>query len=155
MRAQRLAIAIGLALLGQASLPALAALGGTVDTVQADGTRLKAEIKAATPAAGYTVQQLQLPSGTVVSEYVAPNGTVFAVSWHGPTMPSLQQILGTYFQKYVSASSVAPHNAATHRHFQIREPDLIVQSNGRMRFYYGRAYVPSLIPANVTADEIQ
>jgi len=148
-------MAIGLALLGQASLPALAALGGTVDTVQADSTRMKAELKAAVPGAGYSVQQLQLPSGTVVSEYVAPNGTVFGVSWHGPMMPNLQQIFGTYFQQYVSASSVAPHNAGTRRHFQIREPDLVVQSNGRMRFYYGRAYVPSLIPANVTADDIQ
>lgn len=155
MRAHRAAVWMGLALLGPASLPALAALGGDVDSVQADGTHLKAELRAATPGAGYSVQQLELPSGTVVSEYVSPSGTVFGVSWHGPTMPNLHQLLGTYFQQYVAASSLARHNGATRRHFQIRQPDLIVQSGGRMRSYYGRAYVPSLLPANVTADDIQ
>ncbi len=155
MRARRCAIVIGLALLGQASLPVLAGLGGSVDSVEADGARMKAQLRAATPIAGYAVQELDLTSGTVVREYIAPNGTVFGVSWHGPMMPSLQQIMGTYFQQYVTASSLARHNAGTRRHFQIVEPDLVVQSNGRMRAYDGRAYVPSLIPANVTADAIQ
>ncbi len=155
MRARRYTIGIGLALLGLVSLPVLADLGGNADSVQSDGARMKAEVKAATPGAGYSVQQLQLPSGTVVNEYVAPNGTVFGVSWHGPLMPNLQQLLGTYFQQYVTASSLVPHNAGTRRHFQIVQPDLVVQSVGRMRSYHGRAYVPSLLPANVTADDIQ
>ncbi len=155
MRAHHYAIAACWVLLGQASLPALAALGGQVDSVQADGTHLKAQLRAGAQGAGYSVEQLQLPSGTVVSEYVAASGTVFAVSWHGPLMPNLSQILGTYFQQYVAAAKLAPHNGGTRRHFQIRQPDLVVQSNGRMRLYYGRAYVPSLLPANVTADDIQ
>ncbi len=155
MRAHHYTIAVGLLLLAQASLPALAALGGNADSIQDDGTHLKAQVRAGTSGAGYSVEQLQLGSGTVVSEYVAPSGTVFAVSWHGPLMPNLQQILGTYFQQYVAAAKLAPHNGGTRRHFQISQTDLVVQSNGRMRSYYGRAYVPSLLPANVTADDIQ
>lgn len=155
MRAHWSATVIGLAMLSQASLPAVAGLGGNADSVQTDGAHLKAEVRAATSGAGYSVEELQLSSGTVVNEYVAPNGTVFGVSWHGPMMPNLKQILGTYFQQYVTASSLARHNAGTRRHFQIVQPDLVVQSVGRMRSYHGRAYVPSLIPANVTANDVQ
>ncbi len=155
MRAHWYAAVAGLAMLWQASPPAVAGLGGNSESVQADGTYLKAEVKAATFGAGYSVQELQLSSGTVVREYVAPNGTVFGVSWHGPMMPNLKQIFGTYFQQYVTASRLARHNAGTRRHFQIVQPDLVVQSFGRMRSYHGRAYVPSLIPANVTTDDVQ
>ncbi len=153
-RAPRYAVAMGLALLGQASLPALAGLGGNLDSVQADTAHLKAQRKAGTLGTDYSVQQLQLPSGTVVNEFLTPNGIVFAVTWHGPTMPDLQQIFGNYFQQYVAASGSASHNGGTRRHFRIEQPDLVVESNGRMRAYFGRAYVPSLLPPNVTAADI-
>lgn len=146
---------IGLALLGLSSLPALAGLGGSVDSVQADGVHMKAQVRGSTAAAGFSVEELQLPSGTVVKEYVSPAGKVFAVSWHGPTMPDLRQTLGSYFHQYAEASRVAVHNARTRRHFEVNESDLVVQSEGRMRDYFGRAYVPSLLPPNVTAADIQ
>ncbi len=146
---------VGLALLWQASPPALAGLGGSVDSVQTDGAHLKAQVKDATSGAGYSVQELDLPSGTVVNEYLSPSGMVFGVSWHGPTIPNLSQIFGSYFQQYAAAAQAAPHNAGTRRHFQVSASDLVVQSNARMRSYIGRAYVPSLLPPNVTAAVIQ
>lgn len=155
MRAPRYAVLIGLGLLGQASLPALAGLGGNADSVQTDTTHMRAERKAAVSGAGYSVDELQLPSGTVVNEYLTPSGTVFAVTWHGPSMPDLSQIFGSYFQQYVTASSLAVHNGGTRRHFRIEQADLVVESNGRMRAYFGRAYVPSLLPPNVTAADIR
>jgi len=146
---------VGLALLGLASLPACAGLGGNADSIQADGAHMKAQIRSSTSAAGYSVEQLTLPSGTVVQEYLTDAGIVFAVSWHGPTMPNLRDTLGSYFEQYVAASATAEHNARTRRHFEVSESDLVVQSNGRMRDYYGRAYVPSLLPPNVTPADIQ
>ncbi|MGH8228739.1 MAG: DUF2844 domain-containing protein [Steroidobacteraceae bacterium] len=146
---------IGLVLLAQGTLPALAGLGGGVDSVQADGSHMKARVKAAVQGAGYTVQELQLPSGTTVQEYVAPGGAVFGVSWSGPTMPDLRQIFGSYYEQYLEASSAAPHNGATRRHFAVSGADLVVQSSGRMRHYFGRAYVPSLFPSGVSTDVIQ
>ncbi len=149
------ALLIALALLGAVSLPAAAGLGGPADSVQADGAHMKAQVRGSTVAAGYTIDRLQLPSGTVVLEYLTPGGIVFGVSWHGPTMPDLSQIFGSYFEQYVAASSAAVHNAGTRRHFEVREPGLVVESNGRMRDYSGRAYVPSLLPPNVTSADVQ
>jgi hypothetical protein len=144
-----------LALAAVAAVPALAALGGNVASVDSDRAHLKAQLKSVSPGAGFSVHEMQLPSGTLVREYVAADGTVFAVTWHGPTKPDLSATLGTYFQQYVDAAKSSPHGAAARRHFQVRQPDLVVQSNGRMRAYSGRAYVPSLLPPNVSLDEIQ
>jgi Protein of unknown function (DUF2844) len=146
---------VGLALLGLTSLPAAAGLGGNADSVQADGAHMKAQNRGSVSAVGYSVDQLTLPSGTVVREYLTPDGIVFGVSWQGPTMPDLREIFGSYFEQYVAASESTGHNAGTRRHFEVKQGDLVVQSNGRMRDYYGRAYVPSLLPPNVTAADIQ
>jgi len=147
---------LGIGLLGQAASPlALAALGGDVSSVGADGARLKAQSRPATPQIGYSVQELQLPSGTIVREYVSAAGRVFAVSWRGPTKPNLAQLFGDYFQPYQAAAKAQPHGAATRRHFTVRQPDLVVESNGRMRAFFGRAYVPSLLPATVSVDDIK
>ncbi|HTT02249.1 MAG TPA: DUF2844 domain-containing protein [Steroidobacteraceae bacterium] len=153
MRARLRCVVIAMAGLAQAAPPlALAALGGDVASVQADGAHMKASVRPGVAVAGYTVQQMTIASGTVVREYVSPAGKVFAVSWHGPTMPDLRQTLGTYFEQYTAGAS-APH--VGHRHLTVRQPDLVVQSNGRPRGFYGRAYVPSLLPANVSIDDIQ
>ncbi|HTX24282.1 MAG TPA: DUF2844 domain-containing protein [Steroidobacteraceae bacterium] len=145
---------VGIAGLGLGALPALAGLGGDLTSVTADGARMKAEVRAGAPAVGYSVQQLKLPSGTIVNEYISPAGKVFAVSWFGPLKPDLRQTLGSYFQQVVTASQQAPHNTGTRRHFEIKQPDLVFESHGRMRAFYGRAYVPSLFPPNVTVADI-
>jgi hypothetical protein len=155
MRTRRLSALIGSTALALASLPALAALGGDISSVEADRASMKAEIRATAPTVGYSVEQMRLPSGTVVSEYVSPAGKVFAVSWFGPTKPDLSQTLGSYFQQLTAASQQTAHNPGMRRHFQIRQPDLVFESSGHMRAFYGRAYVPSLLPPNVTAADIR
>ena len=149
-------VALGLGLLGQAAAPlALAALGGDVSSVGADGARLRAQVRPGTStAAGYSVDELVLTSGTVVNEYISPAGRVFAVSWHGPIKPNLAQLFGTYFQSYQAGAKAEAHNSATRRRFTVRQTDLVVESFGRMRAFYGRAYVPSLVPADVSVDDI-
>jgi hypothetical protein len=147
--------ALGLAVLALVSLPALAGLGGDVSSVSADRAHMNAQVRGSTPGARFSVEQLQLPSGTVVSEYLSPDGKVFAVSWRGPTKPDLRQTLGSYFDQVVSASKQATHNPGTRRHFAIRQSDLVFESNGRMRDFYGRAYIPSLLPPNVSSADIR
>jgi hypothetical protein len=146
---------IGCGLLAVSARPALAALGDNVASISTDRVQMHAQLKGSTTSAGFTVQEIEAPPGTLVREYISPNGTVFAVSWTGPSKPDLRQLFGTYFQQYVSASSAARHGAATRRHFAVRQPDLVVESNGRMRAFQGRAYVPSLIPSGVTPDDIR
>jgi hypothetical protein len=135
-------------------LPAFAALGGDLSSVQADQAHMKASLKT-TAGQAYTLHEIKTEIGTVVHEFVSPDGRVFAVAWHGPSMPPLQQILGSYFQQY-SAGVQAHHDPRVRRSpLNIQEPGLVVQSSGHPRGYFGRAYVPGMLPPGVTLDQIR
>jgi hypothetical protein len=128
-----------------------AALGDDVASVEADRLHMKASLRVV-PAALYTVHVIAAPSGTVVKEFVSPAGKVFAVAWAGPFMPDLRQTLGRYFDAYQSG----PRSRTMRRRLaQVNAPDLVVLSGGRPRAFVGQAYVPSLMPAGVTPDQIK
>lgn len=151
------ALALGTLLVaGEALAPVKAALGDKVASVQADQASMKGQLRTRS-APGYSVQEITAASGTVVREYVSPAGVVFAVSWNGPAMPNLQQTLGTYFAQYqtsvrsrLTASGLRPG----HNHVEVRASSLIVHAGGHMREYFGLAYVPSLIPQNLSISDL-
>lgn len=155
MRTRLCSSMIGCGMLALAAVPALAALGDNVASVSADRVHMHGQLKGVTSSPGFTVQEIDQPSGTVVREYVAPNGTIFAVSWTGPIRPDLRQLFGSYFQQYLDAANSVRRGAAARRHFEVRQPDLTVQSSGRMRAFHGRAYVPSLMPSGITPADIR
>jgi hypothetical protein len=128
-----------------------AGLGQPESAVQADALQFKGSIKA-TEHAGYRVQEIQLPSGTLVREFVGADGIVFAVAWNGPTVPNLRQTLGQYFDKFVAAAQ-AKHG--DHHHLQIQQSDLVVQAAGHMRAFSGRAYLPQAVPAGVSIGDLR
>lgn len=135
------------------SLPAMASLGGNVSSIQADTAHMSATVNQ-TSANNYQEHQLQSPAGTVVNEYLSSSGTVFAVTWHGPFMPDMQQILGPYFQQYSEALSSQPRQYG-HRPLNIKQPGLVVETSGHMRAHWGRVYVPALVPEGVSAEQLQ
>ncbi len=131
------------------SVPAAATLGGDASSVRDDQAQMRGTLQF-TGAAQFTVHEIQLPSGGVVKEYVSPAGMVFAVAWEGPSLPDLRQILGRYFEQY---SESARTRGAGSRLTQ--DAGLVVQSGGHMRAFYGRAYVPQMLPRGVPAAEIR
>ncbi len=131
--------------------PAHATLGEAESTVASDAVQLNGSIKS-TELMNYRVHAIQLPSGTLVREFVAPGGEVFAVTWSGPSMPNLQQTLGSHLGAYVAATK-DPH--ATRRRVQVCTPELVIESAGRMRAFSGRAYLPLAVPAGVTVAELR
>jgi hypothetical protein len=149
--ALRLAVA-GVLLAGW-SLPALASLGGNAGSVESDRAQMNAAVQVAQHDA-YTEHTMTVPGGTVVNEFVSSDGKVFAVTWHGPFMPQLQQILGTYFQEYTTTLA-AQEKHYGHRPLNLQTQDLVVQTSGHMRSYVGRAYLPDALPQGVTIAEIQ
>ncbi len=144
MLAGTAAIAVGLPCL------ASAALGEPEASVAADGAQLQGSITASDQG-GYRLHAIQLTSGTLVREYVGLDGTVFAVTWHGPHVPNLRQLLGRYFDAYVAAGQ-APH--ADHHHLQVNQSDLVVESSGHMRAFNGRADLPQAIPGGVSVGDL-
>jgi Protein of unknown function (DUF2844) len=150
--AQRWAhLRLALLLLLVAAIPAWASLGGGVSTVQADQAHMKASLRV-TQNTGYTVHEMQSQSGGVVREYVAPSGQVFAVSWQGPFMPDLRQVLGSYFDQFAQVAQARQRHGGP---LMIHEPGLVVESGGHMRAFFGRAYVPQMMPQGVSKEAIR
>jgi len=133
--------------------PAAAHLGGDADSVSADRDVLHAELRS-TPMQQYTLHEITTIAGTVVHEYATPQGMVFAVTWHGPLPPNLQQLFGSYYSQYRSAAA-ANARPGMHRQLNFAGADLVVESTGRIRSFLGKAYVPSLLPAGVAVADIQ
>ncbi|MGO8796607.1 MAG: DUF2844 domain-containing protein [Candidatus Sulfotelmatobacter sp.] len=137
-----------------AALPARAALGGDVASIQADQVHMQGT-RQTTVAQSYTVHEIQAASGITVREYVSPAGQVFAVVWQGPFLPDLRQLLGKYFDEYVEGQRVQNVSRIGRRPLQIEQPGLVVQSGGHPRSFEGRAYIPELLPAGVGLDAIR
>ncbi len=133
-------------------LPCLASatLGEPETSVAADGAQLQGSIKKSDQGS-YRLHEIQLPSGTLVREYAALDGTVFAVTWHGPYVPNLRQLLGRYFDAYVGAAKT-PH--ADHHHLLVKQTNLVVEASGHMRAYNGRAYLPQAIPGGMSVGDL-
>src|SRR5271156_5124986 len=129
---------------------AAAALGEAEVSVQADAAQLRGSIKV-TDHTSYRLHEIQLPSGTLVREFVRPDGTVFAVAWNGPTQPNLRQTFGQYFDNYVTAAKA--RHGGLHR-LEIQQSDLVVQAGGHMRAFSGRAYLPQAVPAGVSVGDL-
>ena len=135
-------------------LPAMAALGGDLNSVHDDAAHMKATVKIQHKQT-YAIHQITDKSKTVVREYVSPDGRVFGVAWQGPYLPDLNRILGNYMQQYITAAQ-EEHSKAPGRHpLMIHQPGLVVETSGRMRAYYGRAYAPDLLPQGVAAEEVR
>jgi len=123
-----------------------AALGEAESTVTDDAQKLRGAIKS-TEYGAYRVHEIQLPSGTLLREYVAAGGKVFAVSWSGPALPDLSQALGSYFTTYTDAAN-AKHTGRNH--LEIRHAGFVMHSGGHMRAFAGQAYLPQALPAGTT-----
>jgi hypothetical protein len=135
-------------------LPALAALGGDISSVQEDKAQMKGTLRT-TEADAYTVHEITAPGNIVVKEYVSPAGKVFAIAWHGQFIPNMQQLLGTYFDQYAQAAKEQRESHPGHRPLNIQQAGLVFQSGGHMRSYVGRAYVPDMVPQGVNVDALQ
>lgn len=135
------------------ALPAWASLGGNAGSVEVDRVQMNAAVQV-TSHDTYKVHAMTVPGGTVVNEFVSPDGKVFAVAWHGQFMPQLQQVLGTYFQEYTTALAAQEKHYGRHP-MNLQTQDLVVQMSGHMRSYVGRAYLPNALPQGLTAADIQ
>jgi hypothetical protein len=135
-------------------LSAAASLGGDVASVHQDRAQMKGTLKSK-QAKAYTVHEISASAGTVVKEYVSPDGKVFAITWHGQFIPNMQQLLGSYYQQFADAAAAQREGDYGHRTLDIQQPGLVFQNGGHMRSYFGRAYVPAMVPQGVTKDDIQ
>jgi hypothetical protein len=132
--------------------PARAGLGGDAASALADGSDLPGVVNSFKLPL-YDIQEITADTGMRVREYVNRDGIVFAVSWTGPVLPDLQRLLGTHYVEYTTALAALNH-PGLHRSLRVALPDLIVESGGHLRAYSGRARLPALVPAGVSAADL-
>ena len=130
-----------------------AALGGRTDTITVDRKALQAVHRTTTTHKGYTVEEV-VSDATAVREYVSPSGVVFGIAWNGYVHPDLTQLLGSYWSEY-SASQQKAARIFGRKRQHLATDNIVVEKWGHMRNLQGRAYVPSLVPAGVSIDEIK
>lgn len=131
---------------------AFAALGG-LPSFDAS-TVSSATILGSTSAASYTyVKKTTLESGTQVLEYMNADGIVFGVSWSGPYLPDLQEVLGAHFQSLVQQAGKRPHGVRSQ--LAVKQADVVIFSGGRMGAFEGKAWVPALLPAGFNPGDIK
>ncbi|MBU1236336.1 MAG: DUF2844 domain-containing protein [Gammaproteobacteria bacterium] len=133
------------------SSPAFAGLGGNPAPVAVGGPGASVAQRLV-PARPYTVRDIRTGDGGTIREYVSAEGKVFGVAWAGPTMPDLRELFGEQFEEFREGVR-ARRNARGP--VSIARPNLVVQSGGHMRAFRGRAWLPQLLPAGVSGDEIK
>nr|WP_232519232.1 DUF2844 domain-containing protein [Caballeronia insecticola] len=150
-----------------AAAPAYAVLGG--EPMNAPQGALATSAKAVVHAAGasgasgassastsnYTVRTTTLASGTVVNEYLSTEGIVFGIAWHGPRVPNLPTLLGSYFPQYQQGLLAQRAARGGRGQVSVDDPGLVVNSGGHMGSFAGSAYLPQSLPAGVSASDIQ
>ena len=142
---------LALAMLGS---PAHASLGAPHASVDTDRAAMHAQ-RHTTLHGQYQVEQLALGNGAYVQEYVNGNDAVFAISWHGRAMPKLRQLLGSYAER--AATGIHAYHAA-HGPLGgavVSSADFMLQANGRMGSFFGRAWLPAQLPPGTDESAIQ
>ncbi len=67
----------------------------------------------------------------------------------------MQQLLGSYFQQFADAVKQQAAGRPGRRPVTIVQPDFVVQMNGRVQSYSGKAYLPQIVPEGVPQEAIQ
>ena len=134
-----------------AACPGFGALGGDENSVMADQTKFKAE-RTVISQREFNVHEITGTDGTVIREYVSPAGKVFGVSWKGPAIPDLSQLLGSNFAEFRNSVHPTP---GRRRIAVVHSGDLVVESTGHARGFSGRAYLNSMLPSGVTQESVQ
>ena len=132
---------------------AWAELGGPVASVQNDTVHMKGTLRSVATRE-YTLHEIWIPTGHVVRQYASAAGMIFGVSWEGPTLPNLRQLLGeTYFAKFQQAA--AERKRYGRGPVFIETPEFVFQQTGHLRDFHGCAYLPQLLPQGVDASTIR
>jgi hypothetical protein len=151
MKRSRIAsAALALALLA-AGGPARATLGEPEASVDGDGRALAMDRQPPVVRGATAVHELRAPTCSV-REFVSPSGTVYAVAWSGLARPDLGALLGAYHAEYRAAAAAAAPVRGPRR---VEAQNVVVETWGHARSLHGRAWVPALVPAGVSLDDVQ
>jgi hypothetical protein len=132
-----------------------AALGAAPTAASSAPSTPSVLLAASRPAAittPYSVQETHNADGVTVREYVLPDNVVFAVTWQGPVRPDMNVLLGSYFPNFAYPATSRPQGGGA---LIQANGDFRIESFGRKGRFFGKAWLPRLVPANVSVDDLQ
>jgi Protein of unknown function (DUF2844) len=106
---------------------------------------------AVTSVAPYTVREASGTDGVTIREYVLPSNVVFAVTWRGPVRPDMNALLGSYFSHFSNAGEARTRGTGP---LLEHSGDFHIESAGHAGDFFGKAYLPRLVPSNVVASDL-
>lgn len=92
-----------------------------------------------------------IEAGTEIRQYVNRDGLVFAVAWCGPDLPDMRDLLGAH----VGALLARGQRSGQFTHLRLQAGGVVIVSGGRIGAFDGKAWVPELLPAGFSIDEIR
>jgi hypothetical protein len=132
------------------------ASGANQSVMRSESSAASSASSATSSPSSYTVRETTFGNGTVVREYLATSGAVFGIAWHGPQMPDLSDLLGSYFPQYVAGvKAVRAARGNARGPVSVNDSGLVVRSGGHMGAFSGVAWLPSELPAGVSGSDIQ
>jgi hypothetical protein len=131
---------------------ARASLGGDVYSIRADADGVNGLVQIERRQ-NYDIHEITTDNGLRLREFVNRDGLVYGITWNGPVVPDLRQVLGSSFEEYIKAT--AGSHAELRRLQRYASSTLVVERNGHMRAYGGRAYLPAAFPAGTSPSELQ
>ena len=137
-----------------AVVPAWAELGQPAASVERDRAAMGGEVQSR-PGERYSIETITVV-GMTIKQYVSSKGIVFAIVWNGTGAPNLPLLLGSYFDEY-KAEFATLHKAKprSRKPMLLKTAHLVVERAGHSRYMWGRAFIPSLLPAMTSPEEIQ
>jgi Protein of unknown function (DUF2844) len=147
------------ALMGLVPLAAQAELGAAPLKPQASAAggmpvaRASVQLPGALAVSYDTVVQ-QLPTGTVLTEFVSNSGVVFALSWNGPRTVDMETVLGSYFPAFKAQAEASRVSRSLRTPLGFDTGALVVFSAGHLRNFFGYAYAPALVPPGLNVRDV-
>ncbi|NML32077.1 DUF2844 domain-containing protein [Paraburkholderia antibiotica] len=130
--------------------------GATQSVMRSASSAASSASSTSSTSSSYTVRETTYGNGTVVREYVTTGGAVFGIAWHGPQMPDLNDLLGSYFSQYVAGVKTTKAARGNVRGpVSVEQSGLVVHSGGHMGAFSGVAWLPSALPSGVSSSDIQ
>lgn len=134
--------------------PAWAALGQPVASVERDRTAMGGQGQSK-PGKGYSIESITV-AGMTIKEYVSSDAIVFAVTWRGTGAPDLPLLFGSYFDEYQEGlTALQNKQPRIRRPLVLKTAHLVVERAGHIRYMWGRAFIPTLLPATISPEDIQ
>jgi Protein of unknown function (DUF2844) len=134
--------------------PVWAGLGQSVASVAQDRAAMGGQGQSK-PGKGYSIETITV-AGMTIKEYVASDGVVFAITWRGTGAPDLPLLFGSYIDEYREGlTALQSRKPRIRRPMVLKTAHLVVERAGHSRYMWGRAFIPTLLPATITPEDIQ